>query len=112
MYLILEILLYLPSSVLKNRSRVDIIANILRNAHGGASRFHIMSLAFISHKQLLEYLAMLQRNDLIEVDAKTTHIYTTRKGENWITVFNKLMELSSDIFDEEIKHRLSLADRK
>ena len=85
---------------------MDIVASLLKNCKSGANRSHLMHLAFLTHRQLLEYLEYLQRRKLIEVDEKTRHIYPTEKGHLWLLAFERLMELSSDIIEDEIKGSL------
>ena len=97
---------------MKNRSRVDLIATMLRSAKSGASRSRIMYATFISHKQLMDYLAFMQRNKLIEIDEKTNHIYPTEKGHAWLITYEKLMSMTSDIIEDEIKSRLKQAKIK
>jgi predicted transcriptional regulator len=49
-----------------NRSRTEIVGNILDAANGGASKTKIMYTAFLSYNQLKEYLSVLIENNLIE----------------------------------------------
>lgn len=91
---------------------MDIIATMLRHAKSGASRSHIMYATFISHKQLMEYFAYMQKNKLIEIDEKTNHIYPTEKGQAWLITYDKLMSMTSDIVEDEIKTRLKQAKIK
>lgn len=79
---------------MKNRSRMDIVASMLKNCKSGASRSRIMYATFISHKQLMDYLAFMQRNKLIEIDEKTNHIYPTEKGHLWLLAYERLMEMT------------------
>ena len=51
---------------MKNRSRTEIISNILDAANGGATKTKIMYIAFLSYNQLKEYLSILIENNLIE----------------------------------------------
>lgn len=85
---------------------MDIVASMLKNSKSGASRSHLMHLAFLTHRQLLEYLAYLQKHKLIEVDEKTRYIYPTEKGHLWLLAYERLMELTSDIIEDEIKGTL------
>ena len=41
-----------------NRSRTEIVGNILDAANGGISKTKIMYFAFLSHNQLKEYLSV------------------------------------------------------
>ena len=49
-----------------NRSRTEIVGNILDAANGGTSKTKIMYIAFLSYGQLKEYLSILIENNLIE----------------------------------------------
>ena len=91
---------------------MDIVASMLKNSKSGASRSRLMHMAFLTHRQLLEYLAYLQKHQLIELDEKTKHIYPTEKGHAWLLVYEKLMAMTSDIIEDEIKSRLKQAKIK
>lgn len=71
-----------------------------------------MYATFISHKQLMDYLGFMQKNKLIELDEKTNHIYPTEKGQAWLITYDKLMAMTSDIVEDEIKTRLKQAKYK
>jgi len=47
-----------------NRSRTEIVGNILDAANGGTSKTKIMYTAFLSYGQLKEYLSILIENNL------------------------------------------------
>ena len=49
-----------------NRSRTEIVRNILDAANGGISKTKIMYTAFLSYNQVQEYLSVLIENNLIE----------------------------------------------
>ena len=49
-----------------NRSRTEIVSNILEAANGGVTKTKIMYKAFLSYNQLREYLSILIENNLIE----------------------------------------------
>ena len=51
---------------MRNRSRTEIVGNILDAANGGTSKTKIMYSAFLSYNQLNEYLSILIENNLIE----------------------------------------------
>ena len=61
-----------------NRSRTEIVENILNPANGGTSKTKIMYTAFLSYNQLNEYLSILIENNLIEY-LDRTHIQDYRK---------------------------------
>ena len=76
-----------------NRSRTEIVGNILDAANGGVSKTKIMYIAFLSFGQLKEYLSVLVENNLLEyldVDNKSK---TTEKGLNYLKMHNQIEEL-------------------
>ena|SRR3989304_9213261 len=52
-----------------NRSKFDIIAEILRELHKPTSRMNIMSRCNMSSTQSGQYLNFMSSNDLIRIDA-------------------------------------------
>ena len=76
-----------------NRSRTEIISNILDSANGGASKTKIMYTAFLSYNQLKEYLSILIENNLIEYLDGTHKFKTTEKGLNLLKMHNEMAEL-------------------
>ena len=76
-----------------NRSRTEIVGNILDAANGGVSKTKIMYFAFLSHNQLKEYLSVLVENNLIEYLEGTSKYKTTEKGLFFLKMHNELEEL-------------------
>ena len=76
-----------------NRSRTEIVGNILDAANGGASKTKIMYTAFLSFGQLKEYLSILIENNLIEYLDGTHKFKTTAKGLNLLKIHNEMAEL-------------------
>ncbi len=56
----------MPRNDWKNRSRLEIIGNILGVAKYGAKKTHIMYRANLSYSQLQEYVAFLTERGLLE----------------------------------------------
>ena len=75
---------------MKNRSRTDIIADILEGAVGGITKTKIMYKAFLSYEQLKEYLSILLENELIEYDKITNMFLTTAKGSRFLKLYEEL----------------------
>ena len=77
-----------------NRSRTEIVYNILDAANGeGTTKTKIMYYAFLSYNQLNEYLSILIENNLLEY-LDGTHIFkTTEKGLNFLKIHNEIGEL-------------------
>ena len=76
-----------------NRSRTEIVGNILDAANGGATKTKIMYTAFLSYNQLKEYISMLIENNLIEYLDGTHKFKTTEKGLNFLKMHNEIGEL-------------------
>ena len=76
-----------------NRSRTEIIGNILDSANGGATKTKIMYTAFLSYNQLNEYLTSLIENNLIEYLDGTHKFKTTEKGLFFLKIHNEIGEL-------------------
>ena len=66
---------------MKYRSRTDIVGLILEAANGGgATKTKIMYKAFLSYVQLKEYLAVLEKNGLLEYEDGMRSYRTMEKG--------------------------------
>ena len=78
---------------MKNRSRTELVGNILDAANGGTTKTKIMYKAFISYSQLKEYIAILIENNLIEYYDGTQIFKTTEKGLNLLKMQNEMGEL-------------------
>ena len=75
-----------------NRTRVDILASILKVASNGALKTHIMYKANLSHRQLEKYLAFLEEKHLLarHVDEyASTRVYrVTEKGLDFLREYS------------------------
>ena len=76
-----------------NRSRTEIVCNILDAANGGATKTKIMYKAFLSYAQLKEYLSVLIENNLLEYLDGIHKFKTTEKGLNFLKMHNAIEEL-------------------
>ena len=76
-----------------NRSRTEIVSNILDAANGGTTKTKIMYFAFLSYNQLNEYLSILIENNLIEYLDGDNKFKTTEKGLNLLKIHNEMAEL-------------------
>jgi predicted transcriptional regulator len=91
-------------SVMKNRSRTDLIASILEiTSSGGASKTKIMYGAFLSYMQLKGYLSLLLEKDLIEYQNREqpSSFRTTDKGMHFLQIYNQINELIATIKKNE-----------
>ena len=78
---------------MKNRSRTEIVSNILNAANRGGTRSKIMYRAYLSYNQLKEYLPVLRENNLIEYHDGTQTFWTTEKGLKFLKTYNEMEEL-------------------
>ena len=76
-----------------NRSRTEIVSNILDAANGGVTKTKIMYKAFLSYNQLKECISILIENNLIEYLDGTNKFKTTEKGLNLLKMHNEMAEL-------------------
>jgi predicted transcriptional regulator len=89
-------------STLLHRSRIDIIASILRAAEGGARKTHIMYRCNLSFRQLHIYLNLLEERGLLESvrtrsgEKNDSSTYkTTRKGRSFIQAYRNIRAILS-----------------
>jgi len=89
-------------SSLAHRSRVDIIANILRAANSGAKKTHIMYKCNLSFKQLHVYLDLLRERKLLKCirtkmeEKNDSYTYeTTNKGRAFLQAYSSIRALLS-----------------
>jgi predicted transcriptional regulator len=78
------------SNNMGNRSRTEIVGNILDAANGGVTKTKIMYIAFLSYNQVHEYLSILVENNLIEYLHETQIYKTTEKGLHFLKMYNKI----------------------
>jgi predicted transcriptional regulator len=76
-----------------NRSRTEIVSNILEASNGGVTKTKIMYKAYLSYNQLREYLSILIENNLIEYLDGDNKFKTTEKGLNLLKMHNEMAEL-------------------
>jgi predicted transcriptional regulator len=86
---------------MKNRSRTEIVSNILDAANGGTTKIKIMYTAFLSYNQLKEYLSILIENNLVEYLEGTKTFRTTEKGLNFLKMHNEIEELLRPIIEND-----------
>ena len=82
----------------KNRSRIEIMGDLLSKCMGGLKRTHIMYKVNLSYKQLCEYLEVLEQAALIELDYddEGQKIFrTTQKGFEFVDYYQRLNKLAS-----------------
>jgi predicted transcriptional regulator len=81
-----------------NRSRDDIISDILEVASGGgiATKTGIMYKTFLSHTQMKNYLTYLTQHDLIEYDTGAQIYKTTEKGLMFLDTYGQMDDMVKD----------------
>jgi predicted transcriptional regulator len=75
---------------MKNRSRLDITAEILNAASAGALKIKIMYSASLSFDRLKDYLTVLVDSGLLKHDAKKKVYETTDKCHDFLTKYSKV----------------------
>lgn len=83
-----------------HRGRLDIIANILTSAIGGARKTSIMYKCNLSFRQLEIYLGFLLNKGLLKMltkrESATSHLFeTTSRGMDFLRAYRNLAALMS-----------------
>ena len=80
---------------MKNRSRFDILGEILEvaNERSGTTRTKIMYRAFLSYGQMKGYLTTLTENNLLNYDVDTQTFKTTEKGLRFLGTYNQMDDM-------------------
>jgi len=76
-----------------NRTRVEILANILQVASNRTLKTHIMYRANLSHRQLEKYLSFLETNGMLEQaldDDGVIKFRVTQKGVDFLKDYQRL----------------------
>lgn len=83
----------------KNRSRMEIVANILDIARTGALKTHLMYKANLSYMVVSQYLEFLNKSELIKEtfdDQGMIKLYqTTPKGLKYLQVYESLQTIAA-----------------
>jgi predicted transcriptional regulator len=79
----------------RNRSRLQIIAEILRKLREPTGKTNIMSRCNMSSMQSGEYLSFMRLNDLIRMDAIAGRVMyqRTATGREFLEAYNKMVLL-------------------
>lgn len=75
---------------MKNRSRADIAAAMLKIAMNGALKTHIMFATDVSYPILRNYLTYLTERGLIEYQREERLYHTTKKGVEFVEMYNEI----------------------
>jgi predicted transcriptional regulator len=77
------------------RNREEIISQILNVCRHGAIKTRVVYQANLNFKTVEPYLALLVKNNLLEVQNGEKRMYeTTQKGESLLVAINQVNELS------------------
>jgi predicted transcriptional regulator len=81
---------------LTNRSKTEIVCQILETANGGddgATKTKLMYKVFLSSDQLQEYLMLLIESDLLSYDSTMRTFKTTEKGLMFLQAYNQIDQI-------------------
>ena len=79
---------------MKNRSKGDIVTQILEVTKDGPSKTQIMYRAFLSNYQAKQYMRMLIDSGLIAQDIPSKSYKTTEKGLQVLALYGRLNQLA------------------
>ncbi len=94
----------------KNRSKIQIAADILEIAKNGSRKTRIMYLGNLSFDLLQKYLDSLVKTGLIEIDERDEKTYkATEKGRRFLEDFRELQKYSeiSETKKQELERSLT-----
>jgi predicted transcriptional regulator len=79
----------------RNRSRFEIIAEILRELRKPTGRTNIMSHCNMSSTQSGEYLSFMELNNLVRMEAAAGRVtyQRTEAGREFLGLFNSMIQL-------------------
>ncbi len=75
---------------MKNRSRIEIMGQILEAANGCSSMSQIMYKTFLSHTQIRGYLKTLIDNGFLSYDFNSQTYKITKKGMRLLQLYNQI----------------------
>jgi predicted transcriptional regulator len=78
---------------MKNRSRIEIMGQILEAANGCSSMSQIMYKTFLSHTQIKGYLKTLIDNGFLSYDFNSQTYKITKKGMRLLQLYNQIDEM-------------------
>ena len=84
---------------MKRRNNVDIMADILRVARGGAKKTWIVYRANLNFKIVKEYLSELKEHGLLEEVTGSTLFRTTEKGLEFLDQYESFRQFHMDTAD-------------
>jgi predicted transcriptional regulator len=96
----------MPSKYSYYRTRTEIAAQILQaaNDHNEITKTKITYVAYLSHRQLQEYLPSLIQNGLLEYLEGTKSYKITEKGLKLLKIYEKIKELVAETKLTEVQN--------
>lgn len=92
---------------MKNRSRVEILYDIIAAARASARKTHLMYRSNLSFKQLDIYLKFLLRQSLMEerfdIEDGSKRYYVTSKGLQFLVLFENLQSFMGKVKSSELE---------
>jgi predicted transcriptional regulator len=79
-----------------NRSRTEIVSQVLEAASGGATKTKIMYRAFLSYRQMKEYVNLLTEKGMLVYDSVMSTFKTTEKGHRFLQIYNHIHHLLNE----------------
>lgn len=79
----------MQSGTRRNRTRMEIVADILKVALPGTRKTHIMYGANLSFEQLEKYLKFLLKRGLLDNETKKGEYKTTKTGMSYLREFKE-----------------------
>ena len=76
-----------------NRSRTEIVSQVLEAANGGATKTKIMYRALLSYKQMKEYVNLLTEKGMLVYDPARSTFKTTEKGHRFLQIYDHLDQI-------------------
>ena len=78
---------------MRNRSRTEIVSQVLEAANGGATKTKIMYKALLSYKQMKEYVNLLTEKGMLVYDPASSTFKTTEKGHRFLQIYDHLDQI-------------------
>ena len=90
------------SSVRKKRGSIDLLADMLESARGGARQTAIMYRANLSYDVLMQYLPVLLSRKLLEERDENGLFRTSSKGLRFIREYRKYGRLRASLLQKRL----------
>jgi predicted transcriptional regulator len=87
----------------KRRSSIDVVAQIIQMANGGATRTGLMNACGLSYKSLKKHVILLAEKGLLEYEPMGEKYKPTEKGYQFLQTYDQMNMLTGLI--EVIKQR-------